>query len=58
MKWHEMKHLSALLQTDIFVQYTVFHDFCMLNMNLQDRQCTYNITLRGVFVTIVAMEEQ
>ena len=34
------------------MQYTVFHDFCMPNMNLQDRQCTYDITLRGVFVTI------
>ena len=55
MKWHKKKHLSALLQIDIFMQHTVFHDFCM---NLQDRQCTYNITLRGVFVTIVAMEEQ
>jgi len=48
-----MKHLSALLQIDIFMQYTVFHDFCMLNMNLQDRQC-----IEGCFVTIVAMEEQ
>jgi hypothetical protein len=34
MKWHKMKHLSVLLQIDIFMQYTVFHDFCMLNMNL------------------------
>ena len=58
MKWHKIKHLSALLQIDIFMQYTVFHYFCGPNMDLQDRQCTYNIILRDVFVTIVAMEEQ
>ena len=45
------------IKTHILLSVTLFEiSYCLFNKH--DRQCTYNLTLRGVRVTTVAEEKQ
>ena len=51
-------HFHAPVALPTKKELPVYKPYCMFWKRMQDRQCTYKVTLRRVRITIVAAEKQ